>query len=201
MDQMRMTTPAASTQRAANATFFVPSEAHDSADEALIARGSGVSSEFAEGAFSVVASTASGVGGMAISAGFADSVDDGFSFMDGMAEGASVGEGISATWAAAGFSVGLTAIFTPSSGRVTVAGLAGSVTGTSIFTGSGAFLRTVAVERISPSGEVSVTAHSEYGRVKSVFDPAGTETALLENVLDSRSVRSVHPARGTGAGP
>lgn len=201
MDQMRMTTPAASTQSAANATFFVVLEAQDSTDDVFIASGSGVASESPGADVWVAASTASGVGGMTfcVSVGLTASVGTGVSTADGV--GGGVTEGVSVIVGVPGFSTGVTAIFTPSSGLVTVAGFAGSVTGTSIFTGSGAFLRTVAVERISPSGEVSVTAHSEYGRVKSVFEPAGTETALLENVLDSRSVRSVHPARGTGAGP
>lgn len=131
---------------------------------------------------------------------FCVSVGTGVSVTDG-AVGVHVTEGVSVTGGIPGLFTGATAIFMPSSGLVTVAGFAGSVTGTSIFTGSGALRMTVAVERISPSGEVSVTAHSEYGRVKSVLEPAGTETALLENVLDSRSVRSVQPARGTGAGP
>lgn len=190
---MRMTTPAASTQSTANAMFFVPSDAQDSAEDVFMASGSGAAFESPGADVWVAASTASGVDGMAscVSVGFTASVGT----------GVGITEGVSVIVEVPGFSTGLTAIFTPLSGRVTVAGFAGSVTGASIFTGSGAFRRTVAVERISPSGEVSVTAHSEYGRVKSVFEPAGTETALLENVLDSRSVRSVHPARGTGAGP
>lgn len=196
MDQMRMTTPAASTQSAAKATFFVFSDAQDSVDEVFIASGSGAAFGFVSDAFFAAATTASGVEGMAfcVSEGFTVSVAGDSETVVTV----SVTAFVAGTSVTAGLSAGFTASFTPLSGWVTMVGFGASDTGVS--TGLGASLSTVTVERISPSGEESVTAHSEYGRVKSALEPAGIETAPLENVLVSRSVRSVHPARETAIG-
>lgn len=199
IDQTRMTIQAASMPRAANATFLAFFEAQDSADDVFIASGSGVEFGFVADVLSAAASTASAVDGMAfwvsgafgvsVGAATGDSETVGAAFGTSAVVGASVFTGTSADF---------TATFTPLSGWVTMTGFGVSDTGVS--TGAGAFLTTVTVERISPSGDESVTAHSEYGRVKSALEPAGTDTAPLENVLESRSVRSVHPARGTGIG-
>lgn len=184
---------------AANATFLAFFEAQDSADDVFIESGSGVAFGFVADVPSAAARTASGVDGMAScmvgwltgSAGeetgdpeavvtvFGTSIMAGTSFLTGV-------------------SAGFTAICVLLSGWVTMTGFGVSDTGTS--TGFGARRSTMTVERISPSGDESVTAHCEYGRVKSALEPARTETAPLENVLVSRSVRSVHPARETGIG-
>ncbi len=196
---MRMTTQAASIPSAANATFLAFLEAQDSVDEAFIASGSGVAFGFVPDVFSAAARTASGVDGMAscVVGWLTGSAGGGTEVQEAVvtAFGTSA---VAGTSVLTGASTGFTATFTPLSGWVTMTGFGVSDTGVS--TGFEASRSTVTVERISPSGEESVTAHSEYGRVKSALEPAGTETAPLENVLVSRSVRSVHPARETGIG-
>lgn len=152
-----MTTPAAKIPNAAKATFFAFHDAQLSVAEALIASGSDDRFPFASDFFSACARTDSGEVGME---------------SDGIGEascgfGGSFGMTVVATFVFAVSTGGGTSVFANSiraSGLTAPAGFEGSLTGASAagsVTGSGAFRITDAVERISPSGEVSVTAHSE----------------------------------------
>ena len=148
--------------RAANATFLAFLEAQDSADDVFTANGSGVFSSVARVPLSVIARTSSGLLGKVSEAvcGFCGSVA-GVS-VTGAATGADVEDWTGSTGFVAvltGSTGVFTAIFVPLSGVVTVSGFTVSETGVS--TGLGASLSTVTVERISPSGDESVTAHSE----------------------------------------
>lgn len=152
-----MTTPAAKIPNAAKATFFAFHDAQLSVAEALIASGSDDWFPFASDFFSACARTDSGEVGMGSEEVGETSCNFGGSF------------GVTVV-AASVFTVstgGGTSVFANSirvSGLAVPAGFEGSLTGVSAAgsaTDSGALRITDTVERISPSGEVSVTAHSE----------------------------------------
>lgn len=161
---MRMTAHAARIPNAANATFLPFQEAQLSAAEAFTEKGSCDDSGAPQTFFSACARTASGEVGttsaVAGVCGAAVSDGGGVTFSEGVA--AIVPVALSDTFGATGFSaVEDLASSTPFVGGATLTGFGVSLTGTCVATGSGAFRTTVAVDRISPSGEVRVTAPSE----------------------------------------
>lgn len=161
---MRMTAHAARIPNAANATFFAFQEAQLSAAEAFTEKGSCDVRGSSQAFFSACARTASGDAGTlsAVAGDCGTAVSDGGGVAFSEAVAAIVPVALSDAFGATGFStVAVLASSTSFTGGATLTGFGVSLAGACVATGSGAFRTTVAVDRISPSGEVSVTAPSE----------------------------------------